>query len=66
MAYLIDTDILIDVSRANRDAIDYLDQLSDSWTIGIVTALELIVGARDKREGPSRQAHRDILADTAK
>jgi predicted nucleic acid-binding protein len=50
MAYLIDTDVLIDVSRGNPSAIDYLDQLSNSWTISIITALELIVGARDKRE----------------
>lgn len=29
---------------------DYVDGLSDSWAISQVTALELIVGARDKRE----------------
>jgi predicted nucleic acid-binding protein len=50
MAYLIDTDVLIDVSRGNPEAIDYIDQLSNSWTISIITALELIVGARDTRE----------------
>jgi predicted nucleic acid-binding protein len=50
MAYLIDTDVLIDVSRNNEAAIDFLDQLADSWSISIITALELIVGARNKKE----------------
>lgn len=50
MPYLVDTDVLIDVSRNNGAAIDFLDQLGDSWSISIITALELIVGARDKNE----------------
>jgi len=50
MPYLVDTDVLVDVSRNNKAAIDFLDQLDDSWSISIITALELIVGARNKRE----------------
>jgi predicted nucleic acid-binding protein len=50
MAYLVDTDVLIDVSRNDEAAIDFLDQLDDSWSLSIITALELIVGARDKKE----------------
>ena len=50
MPYLIDTDVLIDVSRDNEAAIEFLDQLGDAWSISIITALELIVGARNKRE----------------
>jgi len=50
MHYLIDTDVLIDVSRNNEAAIVFLDQLGDSWSISIITALELIVGARNKKE----------------
>ena len=50
MPYLVDTDVLIDVSRNNEAAIDFLDQLGDSWSISIITALELIVGARNKKE----------------
>ena len=50
MPYLVDTDVLIDVSRNNEAAIDFLDQLGDSWSISIITALELIVGARNKNE----------------
>jgi predicted nucleic acid-binding protein len=50
MPYLVDTDVLIDISRNNEDAIDFLDQLDDSWSMSIITALELIVGARNKKE----------------
>ena len=50
MPYLVDTDVLIDVSRNNEAAIDFLDHLDDSWSMSIITALELIVGARNKEE----------------
>src|SRR2546425_6531357 len=49
MAYLIDTDVMGDVSRRNTDAANYVDSLPDA-SIAIVTAHELIVGARDKRD----------------
>jgi len=49
MVYLIDTDVMIDVSRENANAASYLDSLSDP-AISIITAQELIVGARDKRD----------------
>jgi len=49
MASLIDTDVMIDVSRGNASAVSYLDSLSD-LAISIITAQELIVGARDKRD----------------
>jgi predicted nucleic acid-binding protein len=45
----IDTDVMIDVSRENASAAGCLDSLSDP-AISIVTAQELIVGARDKRD----------------
>ena len=45
----IDTDVTIDASRANANAASYLDSLNDP-AISIVTAQELIVGARDKRD----------------
>lgn len=50
MPFLIDSNVLIDVSRGNRAAIEYVDGLVEPWAISQVTALELIVGARDKRE----------------
>ena len=50
MPYLVDTDVLIDVSRNNEAAIAFLDHLDDSWSMSIITALELIVGARNKKE----------------
>jgi predicted nucleic acid-binding protein len=49
MAYLIDTDVMVDVSRRNAAAAEYVDSLTDVW-IAIVTAQELIVGARDQRD----------------
>ena len=49
MVSLIDTDVMIDVSRGNASAASYLDSLSDP-AISIITAQELIVGARDKRD----------------
>ena len=50
MAYLLDSDVLIDISRSRQAAIDYVDALPDIWSISQVTAMELLVGARDKRE----------------
>ena len=49
MVYLIDTDVMIDVSRENASAASYLDSLSDP-AISIITAQELIVGSRDNRD----------------
>jgi predicted nucleic acid-binding protein len=48
--FLIDSNVLIDVSRGNAAAIKYVDALPEPWSISHVTAMELIVGARDKRE----------------
>ncbi len=47
--YLIDTDVMIDVSRGNAAAANYVDSLDDV-TISIITAHELIVGARNQRD----------------
>ena len=49
MVSLIDTDVMIDVSRGNPGAASYLDSLS-AVAISIITAQELIVGARNKRD----------------
>ena len=50
MPYLIDSDVLIDISRGKRAAREYLDALAEGWAISQVSALELIVGARDNRD----------------
>jgi predicted nucleic acid-binding protein len=50
MPFLIDSNILIDVSRGNAGAIKYVDRLAEPWAVSQVTAMELIVGARDKRD----------------
>ena len=47
--YLLDTDVMIDVSRGNADAASFVDSLDDT-AISIIIAQELIVGARDKRD----------------
>lgn len=50
MPYLIDSDVLIDVSRGKAVAREYVDALPEGWGISQVSALELIVGARDNRD----------------
>jgi hypothetical protein len=50
MPYLLDSDVLIDVSRGKQPAREYLDALPEGWAISRFSALELIVGARDNRE----------------
>ncbi len=49
---IVDTDILIDASRGESDAIDCLLRLEKTSTLAIsaVTQLELVVGCRDKIE----------------
>jgi predicted nucleic acid-binding protein len=47
--YLIDTDVIVDVSRRVAAAAAYVDSLDDI-TISIITAHELIVGARNQRD----------------
>jgi hypothetical protein len=58
--YLVDSDILIDVSKNNQGAIEYLDSLPDRWWISVVTALETIVGARSRIEAD--RIHRFLSA----
>jgi predicted nucleic acid-binding protein len=50
MPYLVDSDVLIDVSRGKSAAREYLDALPTGWAISQISALELIVGARDNRD----------------
>lgn len=51
MPYLIDTDILVDYIRQNPHAIEYLKSREDQgWSYSVITAMELYVGARDKKE----------------
>ena len=50
MPYLIDSDVLIDVSRGNPAAREYIDALPEGWAISQISTLELIVGARNQRD----------------
>lgn len=47
--YLIDTDVMVDISRRIVAAASFVDALDDI-TISIITAHELIVGARSQRD----------------
>lgn len=49
-AFLVDTDVLIDISRGNSDAADFVDGLAGDIFIARISAMELIVGARNKRD----------------
>jgi predicted nucleic acid-binding protein len=48
--FLIDTDVLIDISRGNADAADFVDALNGAIFISRISAMELIIGARDRRD----------------
>jgi predicted nucleic acid-binding protein len=50
MAYLIDSDVMVDFTRGNAKAADYLDSLGGDFLLSAITALELIAGARNQRE----------------
>jgi predicted nucleic acid-binding protein len=49
---LVDTDILIDVGRADHKAVSYLVKLEveTAVVVSVITQLEMIVGCRDKAE----------------
>jgi len=49
---LIDTDILIDLSRNVKLAVDFIESLAKKYLLSIsaITKMELIVGCRDKVE----------------
>ena len=49
MANVIDTDVLIDVTKGSPDAIAYLESLTD-LAISSITAMEIIVGAKTQRQ----------------
>ncbi len=49
MPFLIDSNVLIDVLRGKAAAIAYVDELTEPWALSQVTAMELLVGARDTR-----------------
>jgi hypothetical protein len=43
-------DIMVDFTRGNAGAADYLDSLGDDYLLLTITTLELIAGARNQRE----------------
>lgn len=49
---VIDTDILIDIGRGDKTAVDCLQLVEQQFqlTVSVVTQMELIIGCRDKLE----------------
>jgi predicted nucleic acid-binding protein len=54
MAYLVDTNVIVDFTRGNIKAGDYLDSIRSACVLSSITALELIAGATRNviRKGP--------------
>src|SRR3974377_278297 len=50
MAHLIDSDVMVDFTRGDSKAADYLDSLGGDCLLSAITELELIAGARNQRE----------------
>ena len=50
MVYLVDTNVMVDFTRGNVNAADYLDRIRGACLLSSITALELIAGARNQRE----------------
>lgn len=57
MAYLVDTNVMVDFTRGNINAGDYLDSIRGAGVLSSTTALELIVGARNQREVAEGRAY---------
>ena len=50
MAYLGDTNVMVDFTCGNIKAGDYLDSIRAACVLSSITALELIAGPRNQRE----------------
>jgi len=50
MAYLVDSDIMVDLLRGSSGAADFLDGIQSAWAISTITCLELFAGTRTQRE----------------
>lgn len=47
---LLDTDILVDVRRGYEPAVQWLESLTETPAISVITPFELLRGCRNKRE----------------
>lgn len=56
MGLLLDTDILIDFSRRRAPAIDFLNKLSEPYSVSVLTVTELLAGVRTKTEEAQLQS----------
>ena len=66
MAYLLDTNIMVDLTRGSAKAADYLDSLGGACLLSSITALELIA-ATALEEGltlaPRNRKHFRMIRD---
>jgi len=47
---LLDTDVLIDYLREKKEAVDYVDNLTEPLFLSVITVAELYAGVRDGAE----------------
>lgn len=50
MSSLLDTNILIDLLRSKPSAAEFVNGLANAASISVVTVMELVRGARSRRE----------------
>jgi len=50
VAYLVDTDILIDYLRRQEAAADYLDSLGE-WSLSVISGMDLVALDKDEIQG---------------
>jgi predicted nucleic acid-binding protein len=63
---LLDTTVLIDLSRGNVDAADFIDAAFTSGTplfISVISAMELVTGCRDQVEVEKVKMITDLTAN---
>ena len=48
--YLVDTDVLIDITKGCDEAAEFMDRLEGEIYISRISTMELIFGSRDKSE----------------
>jgi predicted nucleic acid-binding protein len=47
---LVDTNVIIDFLRRRREALEFMDRLRGKPSISVITVMELVSGARSRRE----------------
>ena len=58
---ILDSNILIDILKGRQEAIDKVQDLSSPLSISVITAMELVVGARNIQEVTKLEQFIDIF-----